>query len=124
MQRALKTSLSVKSGAKVVSLEIDEQRIDMGAPELDLVIERLCALRAAMTPAVPANVSRTHQYAIEMDPSWYVEPHPSSDAIVLFLRDSGRGWIGFCVPFADVGDLCDDLESFAYAPTLQMGLAN
>lgn len=124
MQRALKTSLSVKSGRPVVSLEIDEQRVVMGAPELDLVIERLCALRATMTPAVPANVSRTHQYAIEMDPSWYVEPHPSTDAIVLFLRDSGKGWVGFCVPFAEVADLCEDLESLASAPTLQMGLAN
>ncbi|CAB3783666.1 hypothetical protein LMG28138_01686 [Pararobbsia alpina] len=124
MRRPMRTELVSENGTKVVHLEIDTHRMQLGAEDLDVLIEQLGALRASMRPPVPSSVSRTHRYSVELDPSWYAEPHPGSDAVVLFLRNSGVGWAGFAIPRDKALRFCEDLAIHANAPARPLGLAS
>lgn len=124
MRRQMRTQLVKEGDAQVVRLEVGSHLVHLDADDIDSLIEQLGAFRAAMLPAVPGKVSRTHQYAIEVDPSWYAEPHPTSDAVVVFLRDTGIGWAGFAISRRKAVKLCEELSSYANAPLSPVGLAN
>lgn len=124
MKRPIRIELVNEGDTKSVRLEIDQYLMHLGSEDVGMLIEQLGAFRAAISPAVPGRVSRKHKYSIEVDPFWYAEPHPTSDAIVVFLRDTGKGWIGFAIPREKAVEFCEELSLYANVPVKTVGLAN
>jgi hypothetical protein len=124
MWRPMRTELINENGTKVVRLEIGAHRSNLSASDVDAFIEHLGALRAAMKPAVPGRMSREQRYSVEVDPCWYVEPHPSLEGLVVFLRDSGLGWAGFAINRTSVRELCDELSDYTAATVKPPALPN
>jgi hypothetical protein len=124
MWRPMRIELVNEGDTKVVRLEIGLHVMHLGANDVDTLIEQLGVFRAAMLPEVPRSVSRTRQYSIEVDPSWYAEAHPSSNAVVVFLRDTGIGWAGFAIPRCKAAEFCEELSNYANVPVEPIGLAN
>jgi hypothetical protein len=124
MRRPMRIELVNENGETVVQLEIGGYLMHLGASDVDALIEQLGAVRAAMMPPVPGSVPRTHQYPIEVDPCWYAEPHPTSDAVVIFLRGTGIGWTGFAIPRDRALRFCKELSTYANTPVERIGLSH
>ena len=98
MSKPMSVELVNEYGEHAVCVNVNGNTALLDATEVDSLIEELGKLRAQMRPAVSAQLSRTHQYVIEMDPSWYTERNPLFDGSVVFLRHTGLGWAGFAIP--------------------------
>jgi hypothetical protein len=120
----MRTQFIRKEGSSTVRLEIGKHFAELNTSDVDALIEQLSAVRAVLQPAVPAHVSRRRQYAIEIDPCWYAEPHPASESVVLFLRDTGAGWAGFAIPRTGALRLRDGLARYIHAAEARLGLPN
>jgi hypothetical protein len=110
MRRPMKTELVSEKGASVVRLEIGDHLAHLSASDVDALIENLGTMRATMVPAVAGHISRQHRYSIEINPSWYAEPHPLPGSVVVFLRDTGLGWTGFRIDRESARSLCNALS--------------
>lgn len=124
MGRPMRIELVSESGKNIVRLELGEYFMHLGPNDVVALVEQLGAFRASMLPRVARSVSPTHKYSIEVNPCWYAEPHPTSDAVVLFLRDTGVGWIGFSIPRDKALRLCDELGNYTNASNKPLGLAS
>jgi hypothetical protein len=98
MSKPMSVELVNEYGEHAVCVKVNGNAALLDAADVDSLIEELAKLRAQMRPAVPEQLSRTHQYAIEMDPSWYTERNPLFNGAVVFLRHTGLGWAGFAIP--------------------------
>jgi hypothetical protein len=98
MHKPMSVELINQYGEHAVCVNVDGNAALLDAADLDGLIEELSKLRAQMRPAVPDQLSRSHQYVIEVDPSWYTERNPMFDGAVVFLRHTGLGWAGFAIP--------------------------
>jgi hypothetical protein len=113
MKKAMAVRMVNEYGAPSVCFEIDGNAALLDAGELDGLIEELGRMRAGMQPTVPHRPSRTHQYAMEMNPSWYIERTPLNDAAALFLRHSGLGWACFALPVESLQKLAEALYTYS-----------
>lgn len=111
MKKAMAVRMINEYGAPSVCFEMDGNAALFDAEELDDLIEELSRLRSAMRPCVPETPSRTHQYVMEVNPSWYTERAPLFDGAALFLRHSGLGWAGFALPLESLQQLADALNA-------------
>ncbi|WP_321817088.1 MULTISPECIES: hypothetical protein [unclassified Paraburkholderia] len=109
MKKAMAVRMINEYGAPSVCFEMDGNAALFDAEELDGLIEELCRMRSTMRPGVPHTPSRTHQYVMEMNPSWYTERTPLFDGAALFLRHSGLGWACFALPVESLQKLADAL---------------
>lgn len=98
MSKPMSVELVNEYGEHAVCVNVNGNAALLDAAEVDGLIEELAKLRAQMRPAVPEQLSRTHQYVIEMDPNWYTERNPLFDGAVVFFRHTGFGWAGFAIP--------------------------
>ncbi|WP_322015726.1 hypothetical protein [Paraburkholderia sp. J12] len=98
MHKPMSVELINQYGEHAVCVNVDGNAALLEAADVDGLIEELSKLRAQMRPAVPDQLSRSHQYVIEVDPSWYTERNPMFDGAVVFLRHTGLGWAGFAIP--------------------------
>jgi hypothetical protein len=98
MSKPMSVELVNEYGEHAVCVNVNGNTALLDAADVDSLIEELGKLRAQMRPAVPEQLSRTHQYVIEMDPSWYTERNPLFDGSVVFFRHTGLGWAGFAIP--------------------------
>ncbi|WP_176079784.1 hypothetical protein [Paraburkholderia tropica] len=125
MAKTLSVTMANEYSKPAVCIEMKSGPALLSAVEVDSLIEALCSLRANMQPAVPAEVSRTHKYVMETNPSWYIERHPFYEGAALFLRHSGLGWTSFAIPLQSLRELhmaigahVRELESLAALSTL------
>jgi hypothetical protein len=98
MHKPMSIGLVNEYGEHAVSVNVNGNAALLDAADVDGLIEELAKLRAQMRPAVPDHPSRSHQYVVEIDPSWYTERNPLFDGAVVFLRHTGFGWAGFAIP--------------------------
>lgn len=96
--RPMSIELINQYGTTAVHVAVEDKSVVLEPADVDAVIEHLSMLRAQMRPDVPKELSRTHQYVIEMDPCWHTERHPMYDGAVMFMRHTGLGWAGFALP--------------------------
>jgi hypothetical protein len=101
--------------SQALRVKIDQSVAILDVSDLDALIEHLALLRAKMHPAISPQISRQHQYAIEIDPCWYTEKHPLYDGAVMFFRHTGFNWTGFAVPQESLVRLIDALSQHAEA---------
>lgn len=80
------------SGRQAVRFNIGSNAAILDVDDVDLLIERLGHIRSGLSPALPHEPSRTHNYVIEIDPCWYLDKNPLFDGVVLLLRHTGLGW--------------------------------
>jgi hypothetical protein len=95
------------SGHQAVRFNIGANAVILDVNELDALIEHLGMVRSGLTPALPNEPSHTHNYAIEIDPCWYLDKNPLFDGIELLLRHTGLGWTGFAIPQSSLERLQD-----------------
>jgi hypothetical protein len=110
MKKTMAVRMINEYGTPTVCFEIDGNAALLDAQELGGLIEELSLLRANMQPGVPNTPSLTHQYVMEMNPSWYTERAPLFDGAALFLRHSGLGWACFALPTESLRKLADALN--------------
>jgi hypothetical protein len=95
------------SGRQAVRFNIGSNAAVLDVADIDLLIERLGQIRSGLSPALPQEPSRTHNYVIEIDPCWYLDKNPLFDGVVLLLRHTGLGWAGFAIPQSSLERLQD-----------------
>jgi hypothetical protein len=95
------------SGRQAVRFDIGSNAAILDVDDVDLLIERLGHIRSGLSPALPHEPSRTHNYVIEIDPCWYLDKNPLFDGVVLLLRHTGLGWAGFAIPQSSLERLQD-----------------
>ena len=91
-----KDSVKLKS----VSAVGNPEEITLDAKELDRLIFQLGQARSELLDQVPADLPQGAKMAAQFNPRWYTHqsPHPSLQGILLNLRHSGLGWLGFILP--------------------------
>ncbi len=99
---AERTAIAVAPGKDSVSIQIrsEEHNVSLNAADLDRLIFSLGQARAEMSEHVPLDLPQGTKIAAQIDPRWIanVSPHPSLAGILLNLRHSGLGWLGFVLP--------------------------
>ncbi|CAG9213718.1 hypothetical protein [Paraburkholderia caribensis] len=116
MHHGLKIEMFGNNGQNVLSITVGTRQLHMDGHETERLIERLGFFRAAMRPGIATQMSPTHHYVIEINPSWHAEPHPNGDGLVVLLRHTGYGWTGFFIPHAQVPLLLDQFANFIATP--------
>ncbi|WP_027794933.1 hypothetical protein [Paraburkholderia acidipaludis] len=111
MSKPMSVELVNEYGEHAVCVKVNGNAALLDAADVDGLIEELGKLRAQMRPAVPEQLLRTHQYVIEMDPSWYTERNPLFDGAVVFFRHTGLGWAGFAIPTESMHRLKSAIEA-------------
>jgi hypothetical protein len=115
MHHPMQVELVNDYGGQALRVTIDRSAALLDAPDLDALIEHLAVLRAKMKPDIPQEISRKHQYVVEIDPCWYTEKNPIFEGAVLFFRHTGFNWTGFAVPKESLVRLIDALTEQADA---------
>ena len=67
---------------------------DLSAAELDELIGRAAARRAALEPAQPTLPPERAEAVL--NPAWHTSPLPNG--VLFMLRHPGLGWLGFVLP--------------------------
>lgn len=86
------------SGTAALRFIIGNNAALLDAHEVDDLITQLGEVRRQMLPVPPPQPQRTRMYSLEVDPCWYVDKGPLVDGVVLLLRHTGFGWLGFSLP--------------------------
>jgi hypothetical protein len=115
MHHPMQVELVNDYGGQALRVTIDRSVAMLDAPDLDALIEHLALLRAKMRPEISQQISRQHQYVIEVDPCWYTEKNPLFEGAVVFFRHTGFNWTGFAVPKDSLVRLIDALSEHADA---------
>ena len=124
MDRLLKLARTNEGGVDAIALTIGDHELILHGDDAEDLLKRLALVRAAMKPAVPPVISRTHPYVLEMNPSWHAEPHPQGQGIVLLFRHSGYGWTGSQIPEAQISGLLSLIADYLKSPEHPPMLAN
>lgn len=103
----LEMELVNEYGPNSLLLKAGDDHILLDVAELDELIEQLSFARSDILPETPFEPSKAHQYVIETTPRWHIVRNPLLDGLVVFLRHSGYGWIGYGVPRASIELLAD-----------------
>lgn len=77
------------------------QHMLFSASELEWLIHRLAKVRSALPEAVAPALDPGSRLDPEMNPTWSVvdaQQHSGPPGIVLAIRHSGLGWLGFHLP--------------------------
>lgn len=98
MYATLRIEKVEEAGRQSVRFKVGDNEAILDVNDVDSLIETLGHIRSALAPLPPVEPSRTHQYAIEIDPCWYIDTNPLFDGVVLLLRHTGLGWTGFALP--------------------------
>jgi hypothetical protein len=92
--------------------------------DVESLIEQLALFRSAMKPVIASQISRSHDYLVEVDPCWYAEPNPAFDGLVTFFRHSGFGWTGYAITKNSLAQIRAELADFIAAPPVGFGLTH
>ncbi len=98
MQQALRVNVVDEGNAKAVRFDIGAQSAMLGVEDVDALIQWLAKNRASMSPPPPMEPQASQQYVVEMDPCWFVDKNHLVDGVILLMRHTGYGWIGFSLP--------------------------
>jgi hypothetical protein len=124
MQHPIKIDRTTENGVEKISLQVGDTLFIFDGLEADALLEHLSLIRAAMKPAIRAELSATHSYLIEMNAAWYAEPHHQMNGIVLFLRHSGYGWTGSIIQQDQIAPLLATFNAYLELPAHEHQLAN
>lgn len=98
-------SVSISSDPNFLVLQTKKSGVvlaetTLSADEVSKVITQMAAIRANMTPPVPADIGRGMQIAMVIDPKWRTNsaPHPSIPGPYVTFQHPGYGWLGFILP--------------------------
>ncbi|WP_321871564.1 hypothetical protein [Paraburkholderia tropica] len=111
MKKAMAVRAANEYGDMSICFEMGGNTALLSAAEVDELIEELGTIRSSMRPGVPDMPVRTHQYVMEINPSWHTELHPLFDGAALFLRHSGLGWTSFALPLESLRKLSGALSA-------------
>lgn len=103
------------SGTAALRFVIGNNAALLDAHEIDDLIAQLAEVRSQMRPVPPPQPLRSRMYSLEMDPCWHVDRGPLVDGVVLMLRHTGFGWLGFSLPPPSLSRL--DMALTAQPPT-------
>lgn len=92
--------VSAEKNAVRVSVADGVGHLDLSAEQLDDLIFKLGEARAELSPPVAADFPEAGKIAAQINPRWCTNPspHPSIPGVLLRLRHSGLGWLGFVFP--------------------------
>ncbi|CAB3750061.1 hypothetical protein [Paraburkholderia humisilvae] len=124
MHHPMQVELVSDYGGQALRVTIDRSIAMLDVADLDALIEHLAMLRAKMRPEISQQISRQHQYVIEVDPCWYTEKSPLFEGAVMFFRHTGFNWTGFAVPKESLVRLIDALSQHADASTETYSMPN
>jgi hypothetical protein len=97
-------------GQQALMLRHGDQSALLDVAELDALIEMLAKYRGDVEPKVPPAPVKRHQYPIESAATWRAVPNPLLDGLILFVRHTGKGWIGFGMPRVSLEELVQVLS--------------
>lgn len=118
MQAKIDLKLINEYGTPGVLLTMDDRQILLEAGDLDRLIETLGSVRVELSPPPTSDISREARYQVETNPDWLVHHHVMHDGLMLFLRHSGYGWLGYGLSPECVAELMHTLEpTFDAFPT-------
>jgi hypothetical protein len=82
----------------------------LDASEIDTLIDELNDVRSDLLPFAARVLPRDHQFVVETNPVWQTVRNPLFDGLVVFLRHSGLGWIGFAIPNTSIIKLVETMN--------------
>ena len=88
----------------------------LDAQNLDNLLQKLGACRAAMKPEVPESLPGRLSVQAITDPKWFTEPERLNGDSVIHLRDPRFGWLHYILPRAMATKLASTLQKQATAP--------
>lgn len=100
MTQEIELEMINEYGDSSLLVTIGGQSAALTTDELDQFIETLGFVRADLAPAPSETVSGSDRYAVEWNIDWHIHYNPLFDGVLLFLRHTGFGWVGFGLPFA------------------------
>lgn len=124
MQHPIRIDRTMQNGVTTISLRIGNSSFTFDGSEADALLEQLSLIRATMRPAVPATLSPTHPYLLEMNADWYAEPNQQMNGIVLFLRHSAYGWTGSVIQQHQITPLLATFNAYLELPAPDHQLPN
>ncbi|MCG5071844.1 hypothetical protein [Paraburkholderia tagetis] len=89
-------------GASTLRVGLGQGDVLLSPKEIDEIIEFLGFARVDITPPVPFEVLRNHQFPLETKATWKVITDPGFHGAVVFFRHSGYGWTGFAIPYTSL----------------------
>ncbi len=98
-------------GADVVRFRIENQSALLTVNDIEALMDTLIQIRARMQPEHPREPLPSHNYPLEVDPSWHVDKNPLFDGAVVVLRHGGVGWIAYAFPKPSLAKLNDVLSA-------------
>jgi hypothetical protein len=111
-------------GQQALMFRYGDQSAMLDVAELDALIETLAHIRSDIEPKVSADPVKRHQYPIESAPTWRAIQNPLFDGLILFVRHTGKGWIGFGMPRASLEELVRVLAPMKYSAHPDYALAS
>jgi len=124
MSRPIRIEVVQNKGEAALQITIGGQVTLLDGADVESLIEQLALFRSAMKPAIACQMSRSHNYLLEVDPCWYAEPNPAFDGLVTFFRHGGYGWTGYAINKSSLAQIRAELVDFIATPALAVGLAH
>lgn len=124
MLRPIRVEVLQENGVAALQIAIGGQVSVLDGADVESLIEQLALFRSAMKPVIASQISRSHDYLVEVDPCWYAEPNPAFDGLVTFFRHSGFGWTGYAITKNSLAQIRAELADFIAAPPVGFGLTH
>jgi len=109
MYRPMSVQAVRQLGVDALRITIENHSTMLSVSDLDILIDTLAQLRAGMRPPRSHEPVPSHQYPLEVNPSWRVDKNPLFDGAILVLRHAGLGWTAFAFPRSSLSKLSDAL---------------
>jgi hypothetical protein len=124
MPRPIRIKVLQENGVAALQITIEGQVSVLDGADVESLIEQLALFRSAMKPVIASQMSRSHDYLLEVDPCWYAEPNAAFDGLVTFFRHGGYGWTGYAINKNSLAELRAELVDFIATPAVAVGLAH
>jgi len=123
-KRAMNIELVDAYGNNGLRLSVESGSLILPVPTIDALIEELAKFRSEMHPSVAAEICRSKQHPVVMDPHWHAEYNPLLNGSVVFFRHSGFGWTCFALPRSSLEKLVEVLTTHLDATEAIDGIPN
>jgi len=95
MDMMLKVDVVEQLGQPMIRFAIGQNAAVLYANEIEDLLAWIARCRSGILPPVTERPRDGVVFAAENDPQWQLKRDPINDSVVLMLRHSGFGWLGF-----------------------------